>query len=224
MPARSIALVLLLLLYAQAEGRAAEPGGATVVLQLPSSMPPEAVRELIADLAAKGAKPGVAPADQPAAAGSSLPTTASLAGQVWQASQAALRDGNPFLVGRPCRSGGGTSDRAGLSRARRSSPDPAERARACAAFARRNDPLARSRCLSDNLRRPVLVRAPLHLDGSANPRGKRRPLRVGRSEVAAVDCRVVDRRLTLPAGYPALGDRRCGRSDMLAVGRGLSRG
>jgi len=57
MPARSFALALLLSLCATPAGRAAEPAGATVVLQLPPSMSPENVRRLIADLAAKGAPP-----------------------------------------------------------------------------------------------------------------------------------------------------------------------
>ena len=57
MPARSLALALLVLLCVTPAGRAAEPAGATVVLQLPPSMSPEAVKGLIADLAAKGAQP-----------------------------------------------------------------------------------------------------------------------------------------------------------------------
>jgi hypothetical protein len=54
-PARSRALALLLLLCAMPAGWAAEPAGATVVLQLPRSMSPDQVKGLIADLAAKGA-------------------------------------------------------------------------------------------------------------------------------------------------------------------------
>ena len=53
MPARSLALALLLLLCAMPAGWAAEPAGETVVLQLPPTMSPEAVKGLIADLAAK---------------------------------------------------------------------------------------------------------------------------------------------------------------------------
>src|SRR5438552_9273623 len=60
MPARSFVLALLLLLGATPIGRAAEPAGPTVVLQLPPSMSPEAVRGLIADLAAEGAQPAAA--------------------------------------------------------------------------------------------------------------------------------------------------------------------
>jgi hypothetical protein len=63
MPARSLALALLLLLCAMPAGWAAEPAGATVVLQLPRSMSPDQVKGLIADLAAKGVQP-TAPAAQ----------------------------------------------------------------------------------------------------------------------------------------------------------------
>ena len=66
MPARSFALALLLSLCATPAGRAAEPAGATVVLQLPPSMSPEDVRRLIADLAAKGAPPAANLPDPPA--------------------------------------------------------------------------------------------------------------------------------------------------------------
>jgi moderate conductance mechanosensitive channel len=90
MLARAIAVALLLLLYAETAGWADEPGGAAVVLQLPPSMSPEVVRELIADLAAKGAKPA-APIDPPAPVSSPLFTTANLAAQVWEASKAALQ-------------------------------------------------------------------------------------------------------------------------------------
>jgi hypothetical protein len=57
MAARSLALGLLLLLCVTPVGWAAEPAGATVVLQLPASMSPDQVKGLIADLAAKGAEP-----------------------------------------------------------------------------------------------------------------------------------------------------------------------
>ena len=57
MSARTLALALLLLLCATPVGWAAEPAGATVVLQLPASMSPDQVKVLIADLAAKGAEP-----------------------------------------------------------------------------------------------------------------------------------------------------------------------
>jgi hypothetical protein len=65
MPARSLALALLLLLFVMPAGVDAEPAGETVMLQLPPTMSPEAVRGLIADLAAKGARPAEQPADPP---------------------------------------------------------------------------------------------------------------------------------------------------------------
>ena len=67
MPARSLALGLLLLLCVTPVGWAAEPAGATVVLQLPASMSPDQVKGLIADLAAKGAEPAATPVDPPSA-------------------------------------------------------------------------------------------------------------------------------------------------------------
>jgi hypothetical protein len=75
MPARSFALALLLLLCGSPTGWAAEPAGATVVLQLPPSMSPEAVKGLIADLAAKGAQPKENSADPPPAPGPALMTS-----------------------------------------------------------------------------------------------------------------------------------------------------
>src|SRR5438876_5601802 len=91
MPARSFVLALLLLLGATPIGRAAEPAGATVVLQLPPSMSPEAVKGLIADLAAKGAQPAAGPADPPATGSPAVVTSAILAAQVWEATKQALR-------------------------------------------------------------------------------------------------------------------------------------
>ncbi len=88
MPPRSVTLALLLLLCATPAGRAAEPAGATVVLQLPPSMSAEAVKSLIADLTAKGARP----ATTPLAAASSAPlTSADLAARVWDATKDAVR-------------------------------------------------------------------------------------------------------------------------------------
>src|SRR5437667_6401884 len=91
MPARSFVLALLLLLGATPIGRAAEPAGPTVVLQLPPSMSPEAVRDLIADLAAKGAQPATTSSDPPAAASPAMLTSASLTAQVWEATKQAVR-------------------------------------------------------------------------------------------------------------------------------------
>src|SRR6266404_3037408 len=91
MPARTLALALLLLLCGDLAVRAAEPAGATVVLQLPPSMSPEAVRGLIADLATKGAQPAAGPADPPATGSPAVVTSAILAAQVWEATKQALR-------------------------------------------------------------------------------------------------------------------------------------
>jgi moderate conductance mechanosensitive channel len=91
MPARSFALALLLLLCAAPTGRAVEPAGATVVLQLPPSMSPEAVKGLIADLAAKGAQPAEHPADPPPASGPALMTGMKLTAQIWAATKQAMR-------------------------------------------------------------------------------------------------------------------------------------
>ncbi|MBV9203369.1 MAG: mechanosensitive ion channel, partial [Alphaproteobacteria bacterium] len=102
MLARSIALALLLF-CAGAGGRAAEPGSTSVVLQLPPSMSPEAVRELLADLAAKGALPPPAQlAEPPAAVSPSPPTSAGLAANVWANTVEALRS-LPLLAQAPKR-------------------------------------------------------------------------------------------------------------------------
>src|SRR3984893_18448786 len=100
MPARTLAVALLLLLCATLAARAAEPAGATVVLQLPPSMSPEAVRGLIADLAAKGAHPAAGPADPPAAGSPAVVTSAILAAQVWEAAKQAVR-AMPVLLQAP---------------------------------------------------------------------------------------------------------------------------
>src|SRR5580700_4687780 len=88
---RSCALPVLALLCVAPAARAAEPDGATVVLHLPASMSPEAVRGLIADLVAKGAQPRELPADPPAAGPPSAPTSADLAARIWEASDRAVR-------------------------------------------------------------------------------------------------------------------------------------
>jgi moderate conductance mechanosensitive channel len=87
---RICALALLLLCTGPA-GWAAEPGAATVVLQLPPSMSPDAVRGLIADLAAKGVQPTEPPSDAPEAASPSLMTGVHMAGQIWEATKQAVR-------------------------------------------------------------------------------------------------------------------------------------
>jgi hypothetical protein len=91
MPARTLALALLLLLCATLAVRAAEPAGPTVVLQLPPSMSPEAIKGLIAELAAKGAQPAAGPADPLATASPAVLTSASLTAQVWEATKQAVR-------------------------------------------------------------------------------------------------------------------------------------
>ena len=90
--ARSFVLALALLLCATL-GEAAEPADPTIVLQLqlPPSTSPEAVRGLIADLAAKGARPVMQPTKPPDAA--ALPTfsAAYLAARVWDGSKQAIQ-------------------------------------------------------------------------------------------------------------------------------------
>ena len=95
----TVALVLAVLCIVS-PGLADEPKGATVVLQLPASMPPDAVRALLADLAAKGARsPLTRAADPPSAA----PTpTAGLAANVWKGTAKALRS-LPLLGAAPQR-------------------------------------------------------------------------------------------------------------------------
>ena len=57
MRAWTFAFALIFLVAASAHSRPAEPAGATIMLRLPPSMSADAVRGLIADLAAKGARP-----------------------------------------------------------------------------------------------------------------------------------------------------------------------
>jgi len=91
-PIRSFALALLLLISATPLGWAAEPAGATIVLQLqlPPSTSPEAVKGLIADLAARGALPVTQPTE-PGAATQPTITATSLAAQVWKGSKQAVQ-------------------------------------------------------------------------------------------------------------------------------------
>ena len=90
MPIRIFVLALLLLSLAPAAS-AAEPPRATVVLELPASMPPGEVRALIAELAAKGARPAMQPAADPAT-GAVPPalTSAGPAALVWAGTAKAL--------------------------------------------------------------------------------------------------------------------------------------
>ena len=88
---RSLAIMVLLLLGMPSSGWAAEPAGATIVLQLPPSMSPDEVRGLIADLAAKGAHPVAQPNDPPEAAAQPAFTTANIAAQVWDGTKRAVQ-------------------------------------------------------------------------------------------------------------------------------------
>src|SRR5262249_45668650 len=91
MPPRSFALALLLLLCMTLVGRAAEPGAATVVLQLPASMSPAQVKGLIADLAAKGAEPTTTHVDPPAANPPPLMTGMKMTVRMWEETKKAMR-------------------------------------------------------------------------------------------------------------------------------------
>jgi len=91
MPARTLALALLLLLCATPVGWAAEPAGATVVLQLPRSMSPDQVKGLIADLAAKGVQPTAPAADPPEVAPPTLMTGMKLTVRIWEETKQAMR-------------------------------------------------------------------------------------------------------------------------------------
>jgi small-conductance mechanosensitive channel len=95
-----VALVLTLLCVAS-PGLADEPKGAAIVLQLPASMSPDAVRALLADLAAKGARSPPTQAADPPLAASTTPT-AGLAANVWKGTAEALRS-LPFLADAPQR-------------------------------------------------------------------------------------------------------------------------
>src|SRR5215472_12859629 len=91
MPARTLALALLLLLCATPIGWTAEPTGATVVLQLPASMSPDQVKGLIADLAAKGAEPTAIPVDRPSADRPPLMNGMKLTMRIWEETKKAMR-------------------------------------------------------------------------------------------------------------------------------------
>jgi moderate conductance mechanosensitive channel len=91
-PVRSFVFALLFLLCVPPAGLAAEPGGATVVLQLPPSMSADAVKGLIADLATKGVQPTTAPPSDPPAEGTpALMTGMKSARQIWVATKEAMR-------------------------------------------------------------------------------------------------------------------------------------
>ena len=91
MPARSLALALLLLLCMMPLGWTADPGGATVVLQLPASMSPDQVKGLIADLAAKGAGPTATRVDPPSTNLPPLMTGMKLTVRIWEETKKAMR-------------------------------------------------------------------------------------------------------------------------------------
>jgi len=115
MPARTLALALLLLLCVTPVGWAAEPGGATVVLQLPPSMSPDQVKGLIADLAAKGAEPTTTHVDPPSGDPPPLMTGMKLTVRIWEETKQAMRAVPalrqvPQVWLRNVEAGGGTRD------------------------------------------------------------------------------------------------------------------
>jgi len=89
--ARSLAIIVVLLLGMPPGSRGAEPAGATIALQLPPSMPPDVVKGLIADLAAKGAHQMAQPIDPDEAAVQPAFTTANVAAQAWDGSKQAVQ-------------------------------------------------------------------------------------------------------------------------------------
>jgi small-conductance mechanosensitive channel len=91
MSARSFALALLLLLCVTPPGWAAEPAGATVVLQLPPSMSPDQVKGLIADLGAKGSEPTATHVNPPPADPPPLMTGMKLTVRIWEETKQAMR-------------------------------------------------------------------------------------------------------------------------------------
>jgi hypothetical protein len=115
MPVRSFVLALFLLISTTPLGWAAEPAGPTIVLQLqlPPSTSPEAVKGLIADLAAKGALPVTQPTVPPGAATQPTFTAARLAAQVWDGSRQpvqalpALRQAPKIWIEKVVAGGGG---------------------------------------------------------------------------------------------------------------------
>jgi hypothetical protein len=92
-PAQCSLLALLLLLCATPPDWAAEPSGATIVLelQLPPSASPAAVRGLIADLAAKGAHPATQSTTTSGAAAQPAFNAAAVAAQAWNGARQAVQ-------------------------------------------------------------------------------------------------------------------------------------
>ncbi|MBV8121343.1 MAG: mechanosensitive ion channel [Alphaproteobacteria bacterium] len=98
-----LGLAALLLIGSGSGAWPAEPPGATIVLQLPPSMPPDAVRALLAELAAKGARPTpTRGADPPRAVSPTPATSAGLATDIWANTMEALRS-LPLLAAAPQR-------------------------------------------------------------------------------------------------------------------------
>jgi hypothetical protein len=97
-PAQCSLLALLLLLCATSSDWTAEPSGAPIVLEpeLPPSASPEAVRGLIADLAAKGAHPATQPTTTSGAAAQPAFNAANVAAQAWSGGRRAVQ-ALPFL-------------------------------------------------------------------------------------------------------------------------------
>src|SRR5215469_5238263 len=114
-PVRSFVLALMLLISATPLGWAAEPAGATIVLQLqlPPSTSPEAVKGLIADLAAKGALPVTQPTESPGAGTQPMFTAANLSTLIWDGSKEpvqalpALRQAPQIWIEKVVAGGGG---------------------------------------------------------------------------------------------------------------------
>src|SRR6516225_2772464 len=246
MPARSLALALLLLLFVMPAGLDAEPAGETVVLHLPPTMSSETVKGLIADLAAKGARPAEQLADPPPASGPALMTGMKLTVRIWAATKEAVRavpmlSEAPQLWVRYVEAEGGTREAAlrfwaialaGLVAApliglgmraafdRRLVVEPGWAPRLRAAFIKflvAAGGLAVFAFL-------FLRRADGGLDGPANPRGDGRSAGLGCAAMAAFHRPVDHRCLAAPFGPPAAGDRRCRRARLFSLVLGLSGG
>ena len=239
MPARSLALALLLLLFVMPAGLDAEPAGETVVLHLPPTMSSEAVKGLIADLAAKGAQPAEQLADPPPGSGPALMTGMKLTARIWAATKEAVRalpvlSETPQLWVRYVEAEGGTRKAAlrfwaialvgfvaapllgSAARAlfdRRVVVEPGLAPRLRAAFIKF---LVAAGGLAVFCF-PFLRCADGGLDGPADPRGDGRSAGLGCAAMAAVHRPVDHRRLAAPFGPPAAGYRRCRLETRLVV-------
>ena len=86
-----ICTLALLLLCTGPAGWAAEPGGATVVLQLPPSISADQLKGMIADFASKGVRPMTPPSDPPGETTPTLMTGMKLTALIWAATKEAVR-------------------------------------------------------------------------------------------------------------------------------------